>query len=250
MSIDADMGIRGNAYWHVDTLKKRRIIMQYKVNYPDTFSLLEVQLNQGESLKAESGAMVTMDDTIDVDGKVEGGIMKGLGRMLAGEKFFFQTLKASRGSGVVTLAPTYIGGIIPIELKGQSYVIQKDGFLAGTQDVEVDTKMQNLSKGLFSGEGFFVLKVSGSGTVFVNSYGAIHTMDIPDGKQLVIDNQHLVAWPETMHYTIEKASSGWISSLTSGEGLVCKFKGPGRVYIQTRNPGGLAAWVRSMVPSK
>lgn len=224
--------------------------MKYKIYYPETFSFLEVQLDSGEMLKAESGAMVTMDATIDVEGKVEGGIMKGFGRMLAGEKFFFQTLKANRGSGVVTLAPTYIGGIIPIELNGETYVIQKDGFLAGTQDVEIDTKMQNLSKGLFSGEGFFVMKVHGKGTVFVNSYGAVHPIEIPAGQELIIDNQHLVAWPETMQYTIDKASSGWISSVTSGEGLVCKFKGPGKLYIQTRNPGGLASWVRSMVPSK
>lgn len=221
--------------------------MQYRIHYPETFSLLEVQLQQGESLKAESGAMVTMDETIDVDGKLEGGIMKGLGRMLAGEKFFFQTLKANRGPGSVTLAPVHIGGIVPLDLTGGAYMIQKDGFLAGTEGVEIDTKMQNLSKGFLSGEGFFIMRVSGKGTVFVNSYGAIHPVDIPAGQTLVIDNQHLVAWPESMQYRIEKASnSGWISSVTSGEGLVCRFMGPGRLYIQTRNPKGFADWIKSV----
>lgn len=226
--------------------------MNYKIHYQDTFPLLEVKLEAGETVKAESGAMVTMDSTIDVDGKVEGGIMKGLGRMLAGEKFFFQTLKATRGEGTVTLAPTYIGGLIPLELDGMSggFMIQKDGFLAGTAGVEIETKMQNLAKGLFSGEGFFVMRVFGKGTVFVNSYGAIHEVDIPAGKQVVIDNQHLVAWSESLNYTIDKASKGWISSVTSGEGLVCKFSGPGKVYIQTRNPAAFAQWINSMVPSK
>jgi uncharacterized protein (TIGR00266 family) len=225
--------------------------MQFKIHYPDTFSFLEIQLQHGESVKAESGAMVTMDETVDIDGKLEGGFMKGLGRMLAGEKFFFQTLKASRGAGTVTLAPVHMGGIVPLELNGATYMIQKDGFLAGSEGVEIDTHMQNMAKGFLSGEGFFIMKVSGKGTVFVNSYGAIHPVDIEAGKTLVIDNQHLVAWPENMTYNIEKASkSGWISSMTSGEGLVCRFHGPGRVYIQTRNPGGFADWIRSVAGTK
>lgn len=225
--------------------------MNYRIHYPDTFPLLEVNLGQGEMIKAESGAMVTMDETVDVEGKLEGGIMKGLGRMLAGEKFFFQTLHATRGAGTVTLAPTYIGGLVPLELDGMhGYMIQKDGFLASTNSVEIETKMQNLAKGLFSGEGFFVMRVYGKGTVFVNSYGAIHEVEIPAGRQVVIDNQHLVAWSDQMQYTIDKAAKGWVSSFTSGEGLVCRFSGPGKVYIQTRNPGAFAQWINSMVPSK
>jgi uncharacterized protein (TIGR00266 family) len=225
--------------------------MNYKIHYQDTFPLLEVKLASGESVKAESGAMVTMDDTIDVDGKVEGGIMKGFGRMLAGEKFFFQTLKANRGEGTVTLAPTTLGGLIALELNGNGgYMVQKDGFLAGTEGIEIDTKIQNLAKGMFSGEGFFVMKIHGKGTAFVNSYGAIHEVDVPAGRQVVIDNQHLVAWSESLNYTIDKASKGWISSATSGEGLVCKFTGPGKVYIQTRNPASFAQWIHSLIPSK
>lgn len=225
--------------------------MNYKIHYPDTFSLLEVNLNQNESVKAESGAMVSMSDTIDVEGSIEGGVFKGIGRMFAGEKFFFQTLTANRGEGRVTLAPTTLGGIIPLELDGTSgYIIQKDGFLAGSKDIEIETKLQNLAKGLFSGEGFFVLKVTGKGTVFVNSLGAIHEIELAPGEKITIDNKHLVAWPEYMNYTIDKASKGWISSFTSGEGLVCKFVGPGKIYIQTRNPDGFSSWISSMIPSK
>ncbi len=224
--------------------------MKYSVHYKDTFSLLEVQLEQGEGVKAESGAMVTMDSTIDVEGKAEGGIFKGLGRMLAGESFFFQTLVANRGAGTATLAPTTIGGIVPIKLEGGAYNVQKDGFLAASNGISIDTKMQNLSKGLISGEGFFILKVHGSGVVFVSSYGSVHEIDIPAGKEVIIDNGHLVAWPETVSYKIEKASKGWISSLTSGEGLVCRFTGPGKVYVQTRNPGSFIDWVYSKLPAK
>ena len=94
------------------------------------------------------------------------------------------------------------------------------------------------------------LNVSGKGTLFVGSYGSIHPLDLADGQEMIIDNAHLVAWPEAMDYKIEKASSGWISSFTSGEGLVCRFKGPGRVLIQTRNPGGFGTWIRQFIPSR
>ncbi len=224
--------------------------MKYSIHYKDTFSLLEVQLEQGEGVKAESGAMVTMDSTIDVEGKAEGGIFKGFGRMLAGESFFFQTLVANRGAGTATLAPTTIGSVVPLTLNGDAYNVQKDGFLAASNGISVDTKMQNLSKGLVSGEGFFILKVQGNGVVFVSSHGAIHEIDIPAGKEVIIDNGHLVAWPASLNYQIEKASKGWISSFTSGEGLVCRFTGPGKVYIQTRNPMSFIDWVGKMLPGK
>jgi uncharacterized protein (TIGR00266 family) len=170
--------------------------------------------------------------------------------MLAGEKFFFQTITASRGAGEVLLAPTTPGEIYPIELNGSyNYVLQKDGFFVGTSGIEISTQMQNLTKGLFSGEGFFVVKASGIGLLFVSSFGAIHAIDIPPGGEFVIDNSHLVAWPETTQYKIEKASSGWFSSLKSGEVLVCRFYGPARVLIQTRNPQAFGQWIRGFVSS-
>ena len=225
--------------------------MKYDILYKEAFPIVEVKLDKGEMIKAESGAMVSMSQTIDVEGKIDGGIMQGLGRMLSGEKFFFQTLVANRGPGEVLLAPAAMGGIVDIELDGSyGMCIQKDGFLAATQNIEVATKMQNLFKGLFSGEGFFILKVLGRGTVFINSLGAIHAVNIPSGQEAIIDNSHLVAWPDYMNYTLEKASKGWISSWTSGEGIVCRFKGPGTVLIQTRNPGAFGAWISRFVPAK
>ena len=225
--------------------------MKYELLYPGPFTTLKVNLREGEQIKAESGAMIAMSDTIDVEGKMEGGLLKGLGRMLAGESFFFQRLVAKRGPGEALLAHGVPGDIQAIELDGDTdYLLQKDGFFAATDEVEVATKMQNLVKGLFSGEGFFIIKVSGSGTLFVSSYGAIHPIDLASGQEIIIDNSHLVAWPEEMEYKIQKASSGWISSFTSGEGLVCRFRGPGRVLIQTRNPGSFGNWVRQFIPSK
>lgn len=212
--------------------------------------MIEIELERGESVKAESGAMVSMSPTVDVDGKMEGGLFGGIGRMLAGEKFFFQTLTANRGNGKVLLAPSCLGGIEEIELDGTyGLVVQKDGFLAGTQGINVETQMQNLSKGFFSGEGFFVLNINGRGKVFVNSLGAIHPIQLAPGEEVIIDNGHLVAWADTTRYRIEKASKGWISSITSGECLVCRFTGPGLVLIQSRNPSAFAQWIQSYIPN-
>ena len=226
--------------------------MKYEILYPEAFPVVKCQMERGEKIKAESDAMITMSATVDVEGKMDGGILSGLARkFLAGESFFFQELIASRGPGEVLLGHPLPGGILDVELDGSyGLVVQKDGYLASTQGIQVDTKMQNLSKGLFSGEGFFVLNVTGRGTVFVSSYGVIHPVNLGAGEEVIIDNGHLVAWPDYMQYSIEKASSGWISSVTSGECLVCRFRGPGVVLIQTRNPSGFEAWIRSMIPKK
>jgi len=223
--------------------------MKYEVMYQGAFALLKVKLDRGETVKAESGAMVSMSPSIEVSGTTDGGIMRGLGRMLSGETFFFQELSAARGSGEVLLAPSSVGDIQAVELDGSyKLLVQKDGFLAGTSGIEVSTKMQNLSRGLLSGEGFFIVEISGRGTVFLSSFGAIHAINLGAGEEVVVDNGHLVAWPDYMNYTIEKASKGWMNSLKSGEGLVCRFRGEGVVLIQSRNPKGFGGWLKKLLP--
>lgn len=231
--------------------------MKYQILYPEAFPVVECKLQRGERIKAESDAMIAMSDTIDVEGKMPGsgigGVLSGLARkFLAGESFFFQELVARRGPGTVLFGHSEPGGILDLELDGSyGLTVQKNGFLASTEGIDVDTKVQNLSQGFLSGEGFFVLNVRGRGTVFVSSYGVIHPINLDNGQEVLVDNGHLVAWPDYMHYDIEKASSrGWISSFTSGEGLVCRFRGPGVVLIQTRNPGGFKDWIQSMLPGQ
>ena len=228
------------------------IALKYEILYPEAFPVVECHLEKGESIKAESDAMISMSTTIDVEGKMDGGILGGLARkFLSGESMFFQELTARRGPGKVLFGHALPGGILDVELDGSyGLTIQKDGFLASSQGIDVSTKVQNLSRGLLSGEGFFVLNATGRGTVFVSSYGVIHPINLEQGEEVIIDNGHLVAWPDYMDYKIEKASSGWISSITSGEGLVCRFRGPGVVLIQTRNPESFEAWIRSIVPAK
>ncbi|MDR1874788.1 MAG: TIGR00266 family protein [Synergistaceae bacterium] len=225
--------------------------IKYEILYSEgAFAMLRLLLPKGTSIKAQSDAMVTMDTTMTVEGKLEGGIMGGLGRLLSNENFFFQTIRAVNGDGETLLAPASPGSILDLEMDGTPYYIQKGGFFAATDGVVISTRMQNLAKGLFGGEGLFVLEASGRGILFVESFGAVHVVDIPAGKDIIIDNNHLVAWPSHIHYNLEKASSGWISSITSGESLVFRFRGPGKVLIQSRNTLGFARWIQSVAPRK
>ena len=224
--------------------------MKSEILYPGAFPMVRIELASGESVKAESGAMVACSPTVDVESKMEGGLLGALSRkMLSGEKFFFQTLRASRGPGEALLAPTVPGDIVILELDGvNEYLVQKDGFLAGAEGVKIETRTQSLSRGLLGGEGFFILRMSGTGSLILNSFGAVHKVELKPDQEYIVDNSHLVAWTATTSYNIEKASAGWIASFTSGEGFVCRFRGPGIVYIQSRNPSGFGNWIRQFIP--
>ena len=222
--------------------------LNYEILYPGVYALVRVDLPRGRHLKAQSDAMVAMAPTIDVEGKMEGGLLAGLGRLMSGESFFLQTLRATRGSGSVFLAPASPGDVVALELQpGEGYVIQKDGFLACSEEVQVSTQVQNLARGLFSQEGFFILKAEGRGLIFLESYGAIHEFVLQPGEQKIVDNGHLVAWSQSMRYDLEMGNPGLIASFTSGENIVCRFSGPGRVLIQTRQPRQFGLWLSRLL---
>lgn len=223
--------------------------MQHSYIGGEAFPLLKVDLQKGESLKAESNAMVAMSSGVDLKGKVDGGIGKAIGRLFSGESFFIQSVEATESDGWVLLATPAPGSIYEIELDGtREWQIEKDGFLAAESGVEVSSKVQSLAKGLFGGEGFFVVKASGAGRLFLSAYGGIYKLSLAAGEDAVVDNGHLVAWPADMPYKLGKAAKGWVSTVTSGEILACRFTGPGDIYIQSRNPRALGQWIFPYIP--
>lgn len=169
--------------------------MKYEILYPEAFPIISCELARGESIKAESDAMIAMSATIDIEGRMEGGVLNSLvRRMFTGESLFMQTLTASRGPGTALLGHPLPGGIIDVELDGSyGLIVQKGGFLAATEGILVDSKVQGIMQGLFSQEGFVLLKLTGCGTAFISSYGVIHPINLEDGEKVVIDNGHLVA---------------------------------------------------------
>jgi uncharacterized protein (TIGR00266 family) len=213
--------------------------------------VVRARIPAGGSLYSDAGAMMSMTPNLAIESSLRGGVVGALSRsLLRGETFFYLTISAPDSAGEALLAPAMIGGIERLELSGTEYFLQKGSFLAGEHSIELTTKTQNLTKGLFSGEGFFVTRVSGSGTMLLNTFGSLMKFDLRPGEEYVVDNFHVVAWESTVRYTITKAASGWISSFTSGEGFVCRFTGPGRIYVQTRNPGAFAGWLGRHLPSR
>ncbi len=185
--------------------------------------------------------MVHMSPSVTLQGKIKVSLKK---LFTGGE----MAESSYTGPGLVALAPTLLGDIVTLIIdQGSTWTVGKDAMLAHTSNVVKETKSQGLGKALFSGEDLFLYRFSGEGILWLTSYGAIETKHLGQGEQHIVDNGHLVAW--NCNYAIEKAGGGSITSLKTGEGLVCRFTGPGTVYIQTRNQDEFSNWVRSQVGS-
>lgn len=189
--------------------------------------------------------MVSMDATLDLDSEIRGGILGGLARRLvAEESLFTQKFTASRGAGEALLAPAKPGDIQVLEVSGsQQYLLNDGAFLAAEPGVELRTRMQKIGQALFGGTGgFFVVETAGTGRLAVNGFGSLFSLSVQPGHDLIIDNQHVVAWSSSLTYTVSLRTSarrGFLGSLvnsaTSGEGVVTKFSGAGRVLLASRN---------------
>ncbi|RLM00664.1 hypothetical protein CFD26_108621 [Aspergillus turcosus] len=208
----------------------------YRISHRDTNSILTLQLAVGCPIEAKPGVMIAMSHSITLRGSVKFSLKK----MFAGGEMALSTYT---GPGELLLAPPVLGDIIVLRLSGSDpWKMGKDSFLAATSGISKDLQAQALSKGVFSGEGLFVYKLSGVGLVWLQSFGAIIKKDLADGESYFVDNGHLVAW--NCKYKMERvASGGIISNLSSGEGLACRFTGPGTVYLQTRNITAFAAHI-------
>lgn len=229
--------------------------MEFHVLYRPAHSLAVCNLNPNETVRAEAGAMVSMTRNINVVAAAknpnEGGLkrlFKGLKRMaLGGESFFTNTYTAMNQPGHVSFAPSLTGDMIVHNLQGEQLLIQGSSYVAAPDSVTVDTQFQGF-KGLFSGESLFFLSATGHGPVLMNAFGAIETIDL--NGEMVVDTGHIVAFTSGIKYSVVKASKGWISSYLSGEGLVLRLQGQGRMYVQSRNPSEFGATVGRMLPPR
>lgn len=222
--------------------------MQSNIELSPEYGLLEVEIQPGEKLISEAGAMVAMDSNIKLTSKSRGGILKGLKRkMLGGESFFQSSYEVEGQAGRVFLAPGSPGDIKELELQaGQSLMIQSSCYMASTSEVNLDTKWGG-AKGFFSGTGMFLLKATGPGKVWITSFGALAERSV--AGEFTVDTGHIVAFDDTLQYNISKVG-GLKGLLFSGEGLVAKFTGHGILRMQTRNPSSFAAFLHPFRPVK
>ena len=223
--------------------------MQFSIENKPVFSTLVVSLTAGETARAEAGAMVSMSANIDLKSKTTGkGLFGAVKAAVGGESFFASEFTAEGGPGELVLAPATPGDILHLSLQGQTVFAQSGAYLAGSPDLELSTK--GSLRAMVSGEGLFLQQISGSGDLFLSAYGAIMEKTLQADEEYVVDTGHMVAFEESVTYTIRKASKGLFSTLASGEGLVCRFKGPGKLWIQNRNLSGFAAMLARLTNSK
>lgn len=213
--------------------------MQHEVLYAPDHSLIKFTFKAGESVRAESDAMVGMSDGIELKtgfgaGPKSGGILKNLFRSLVtGESFFTNVFTATDDGQEILFAPKLVGDIELHELKHGTLVIQATSYLLSSNAITINSKWQGM-KSFFSGESMFMIEASGTGFVALAAFGGIQ--EVPVRSNYIVDTGHIVAFTGGLQYKITKAAAGWIASFLSGEGLVCEFTGQGTVYVQSRNP--------------
>ncbi len=197
-----------------------------------------VELDPEEIVVAEAGAMLYMEDDIEMQTKMEGGFLGGLKRAITGESFFITnfTHKGREGKRHVAFAAPYPGTIIPINLGslGGEFLCQKDAFLCSAKGNEISVAFtKKLGAGFFGGEGFILQKLKGDGMAFIHAGGSIIERDLTAGEMLRVDTGCLVGFESSVDYDI-KFVGGFKNALFGGEGLfLATVKGPGKVFLQT-----------------
>ncbi len=196
----------------------------------------EIKLKPFQEFTAEAGSMIAMSANIQMSTtthkKNSGGIIKGLKRMLSGESFFLNHYTGSSQGGNVWLSTTLSGDMLVKELNGEGLIVQGGSYVASSPELEINMNWQGF-KSLLSKESLFWLGIKGKGTLVINSFGAIYPIQV--NGEYIVDTGHIVAFEETLNFSLTKAGKSWISSFLGGEGLVCKFKGQGTVWIQSHN---------------
>jgi len=222
--------------------------MHYEIKYKPSYSMLVVQLEPSETITAESGSMTYMSPNVDVNTRRrEKSILGSIGLKLLGrQSFWVNDFKAEGSQGEAAFGSAPVGDIETLEVKhGEGYIIQKSAYIASTQNVDLDVKWQGFTKGLF-GQGLFMIKATGEGTLFINTFGAIDKHTLKSGQTLIVDNFHLVAFSNSCNYKVKKFG-GLKETLLGGEGLVTEIRGPGDVYIQTKNLREFVEWLWTLL---
>jgi uncharacterized protein (TIGR00266 family) len=179
--------------------------------------------------------------------KREKSLLGSLGlAIIGGQSFWVNDYNVASGSGEVGFVSAPVGDIELLEVApSKGYIIQKSAYIASTENVDLDVKWEGFTKGLF-GQGLFMIKVTGNGKLFINTFGAIDMHTLKPGETMIVDNFHLVAFSDTCSYKVTKFG-GLKETLLGGEGLVTQITGPGDIYIQTKNLKEFVDWLWTLI---
>lgn len=218
----------------------------------DVDPFLHVGLKEGDKIYCESNAMVMMESTLELKGRMQGGLGAALMRTFAnGESFFQQHIEAVRGDGDCLLSPTLPGAMQVIDVGQRQYMLSDGAFVAATFGVDLKVRTQNIGNAIFGQSGgFFITETQGSGQLVVSGFGSISQLEVEPGKDVVIDNAHVVCWDSSLRYEISVTTGrsggllgNLVNSVTSGEGMVLRFSGAGKILVCSRNRDNFVAWL-------
>ena len=219
--------------------------MTHEILYRPGAAVAALRLEPGEAVGAETGTMLAMGPEIDLETRT-GGLGKIVGRLLTGEGAFQSRFVAARGGGELILAPSAPGDVQAVRLAGDAYLVASGAMLAASESLDVNAKTR--LKNFFIGESLFMLRVSGTGTLFLSAFGAIHPRELQVGESLKVESGHLVAWSDTMEVRVGRVTRSWLGTAFSGEAIVATLTGPGVIYMQTRAPQAFGAYVAGFLP--
>lgn len=222
-------------------------IIDYRIVGED-MQMVDIELDPGEGVRAEAGAMLYMEQDIQMDTTTGGDFMQGFKRIFTGESFFITTFyNAGRYRSKVGFAAPYPGKIIPIDLAlfGGRFICQKDAFLCSASGIDIGVVFtKRIGVGLFGGEGFILQKLEGDGLAFIHAGGTILKRELAPGETLRVDTGCIVGFSQTVDYDIQFVG-GFKNALFGGEGLfLATVRGPGTVYLQTLPLSRLADRIR------
>ncbi len=225
--------------------------MKYRV-IGDTMPAVEVMFDTpGEGMYTQSGGMAWMTEGIEMATNAKGGLMKGIGRMFAGESLFMATYRAQRAGAMIAFASTVAGRILPVDVTATGGLIcQKGAFLCAQESVNLNiTFSKKISTGLFGGEGFILQDLSGQGMAFLEVDGDLVEKTLQAGEVLKVDTGNVVAFERTVSYEVETVK-GLGNIFFGGEGLfLTRLVGPGRVVLQTQNVAEFAGRIARFIPA-
>ena len=226
--------------------------MEYRL-IGTTVPAVEMNLTAGESVFTQSGGMIWQSEGIEMETNTNGGIMKGIGRIFAGEHFFMNTYTA-RKDGLIAFGATTPGSLVPVDLreKTSGMIIQKGAFLCAEKGVSTSVVLtKKFTAGLFGGEGFILQELTGSGMAFLEVDGDKVEKELAPGETILVDTGNVVAFDKTCGYEITTVKGGIKNMLFGGEGLfLTKIVGPGKVILQTQNFMDFAGKIINLIPNR
>ncbi len=234
--------------------------MRHEILYKPSYAMIRFDLEPGEQIMTEAGSMVSMSGNMGIETLLNANYDKNAGffarmwrglvglviailrKFLGGESVFVNIYEPKDGGGELVLAPGMVGDIVHHRLENQTLYVQASSYLASSPELQMKMKFGGL-KSFIMGEGLVLLEISGTGDLWINSYGGIEELEV-DGS-FIVDTGHMVAFEPSLNYTVKKVGR-WKSTVLSGEGIVAEYTGTGKLWIQTRSLDSLVGWVSPM----